>query len=131
MTTLPPELQYGHVVGRVILAVADSGDADTYPDAVPAQGTVTFTPKNPEIRVGEPDPVVVLKQKIVCTIDSAGYLTDPDGRRGVWLVTGVYTVSYSFTAASLPAHDIVVGVEHTQASPLDLTLALPPGGPVL
>lgn len=131
MTSLPPELQYGHVVGRVILAVADSGDADAYPDAVPAQGTVTFTPKNPEVRVGEPDPVVVLKQKIVCTIDSAGYLTDPDGKRGVWLVTGVYTVSYTFNAAALPAHDIVVGAEHTLASPLDLTLALPPGGPAL
>ena len=131
MTSLPPELQYGHVVGRVILAVADSGDADAYPDAVPAKGTVTFTPKNPEIRIGEPDPVVVLKQKIVCTIDAAGYLTDPDGKRGVWLVTGVYTVSYNFTAPSLPAHDIVVGPEHTLAAPLDLTLALPPGGPVL
>ena len=39
MTSLPPELQYGHVVGRVILAVADTGDADTYPDAVPALWT--------------------------------------------------------------------------------------------
>lgn len=130
--TLPASLTYGHVVGRIILAVADASDADRMPDSAPAQGTVTFTPKNPQVRIGEPAPVLVVKQPITCTLDGTGNLIDPEGAAGVWLVTGVYAVKYSLgpQVASV-THDIEVLSSHTDVAPLDLTTALPPGGPIL
>jgi hypothetical protein len=45
MTTLPPEVTYARVSGRIIRGVKDAGDADELPDLMPAQGTITFTPE--------------------------------------------------------------------------------------
>lgn len=40
-------------------------------------------------------------------------------------------MTYQFARATLPAHDIEILATHTDSSPLDLTFALPPGGPLL
>jgi len=44
MADIPSNLSYGTVTGRFLLAYADSNDVGSNPDAVPAQGTVYFTP---------------------------------------------------------------------------------------
>ena len=130
--TPPPDLTYGYVDGRIILAIGDRSDAGRMPDPVPADGmTVTFTPANTILKVASPTPATVIKQPIVCTVDANGYLVDGQGARGVWLVTGTYKVTYSHSRAIIPPHDIEVTTGHTEAAPLDLTTAMPPGGPVL
>lgn len=47
--TIPTsEAQYGYVVGRIIRVIGDTpSDPDDKPDALPAAGTVTFTPAAP------------------------------------------------------------------------------------
>lgn len=130
--SLPPELQYGHVVGRFLLAVADASDPERMPDAaIPADLKVELSPKAPLIRVGAPNPVTVVRSRIVCTLDATGRLIDPEGADGVWLVTGQYSVKYQSASITVPPHDIEVLATHTEAAPLDLTIAMPPGGPIL
>jgi hypothetical protein len=130
--TTPPDLTYGYVDGRIILAIGDRSDAGRTPDPVPADGmTVTFTPANTILKVTTPTPATVIKQPIVCSVDANGYLIDGQEARGVWLVTGTYKVTYSHPRALIPSHDIEVTTGHTEAAPLDLTTAMPPGGPVL
>lgn len=130
--TPPPDLTYGYVDGRIILAIGDRSDAGRMPDPVPADGmTVTFTPANTILKVASPTPATVIKQPIVCSVDANGYLIDGQDARGVWLVTGTYKVTYSHSRAIIPPHDIEVTTGHTDVAPLDLTTAMPPGGPVL
>ena len=130
--TPPPDLTYGYVDGRIILAIGDRSDAGRMPDPVPADDTtVTFTPANTILKVTTPTPATVIKQPIVCAVDANGYLVDGQGARGVWLVTGTYKVTYSHSRAIIPSHDIEVTTGHTEVAPLDLTTAMPPGGPVL
>ena len=132
MTTMPTEITYGYVTARIILATGDGADPDRLPDAQPAKGTtVKITPKNQIVRLAGASPVLIAKQPITCTLDEEGRLLDPQGNLGVWLVTGVYTVTYSSPSAAIPAHNIEVTTAHTEASPLNLTTAMPPGGPVL
>lgn len=130
--TPPPDLTYGYVDGRIILAIGDRSDAGRMPDPVPADGmTVTLTPANTILKVASPTPATVVKQPIQCGVDANGYLIDRQAARGVWLVTGTYKVTYSHPRAMIPSHDIEVTTGHTEAAPLDLTTAMPPGGPVL
>jgi hypothetical protein len=130
--TPPPDLTYGYVDGRIILAIGDRSDAGRMPDPVPAAGmTVTLTPANTILKVASPTPATVVKQPIPCGVDANGYLIDRQAARGVWLVTGTYKVTYSHPRATIPSHDIEVTTGHTEAAPLDLTTAMPPGGPVL
>lgn len=130
--TPPPDLTYGYVDGRIILAIGDRSDAGRMPDPVPADDmTVTLTPANTILKVTTPTPATVIKQPIVCAVDANGYLVDGQGARGVWLVTGTYKVTYSQSRAIIPSHDIEVTTGHTEVAPLDLTTAMPPGGPVL
>jgi hypothetical protein len=131
MADLPAELAYGKVVARLILAVADTTDAGRIPNAQPAVGTVTFTPANVIVKTALPEPATVVKKPIVCGIDANGFLIDPELALGVWLVVGVYDVSYRITDASVPSHSIEVLVGNDDSAPIDLTTAMPPGGPIL
>jgi len=131
MADLPAELAYGKVVARLILAVADTTDAGRLPNAQPAVGTVTFTPANVIVKTALPEPATVVKKPIVCGIDANGFLIDPELALGVWLVVGVYDVSYRITDASVPSHSIEVLVGNDDSAPIDLTTAMPPGGPIL
>lgn len=126
MTTLPPEIAYGKVVGRFILADADSPtDLDVLPDAVAAEGTITFTPTVPNIKVSTPRPTTVVKKSLFFDLDAEGYLVDRNGLDGVWLVTGDYTVTFQLTGIQIIPLVISVTTLHTDAAPLDLTTEIP------
>lgn len=132
-TALPSTITYGKVVGRFILAVGDtSTDPDVLPDAVAASGVVSFTPA---LVIGRETsavpPTTVIRKVIDCTLNADGDLIDPVGQLGVWLTTGSYRVAYSLSGATVPSHVIEVLDTHTDAAPLDLTVAMPPGGNVL
>jgi len=129
---MPETIAYGKVVGRFIQAVGDTADVDLLPDVVPIQGNITLTPANPLSKeVSVAPPTTVVRSTITCSLNSQGLLVSPAGDVGVWLVAGIYKVVYSTQGAAIPPHDIVVSPLHTSENPLDLTLALPPGGPVL
>lgn len=93
--SLPANVNTGLVTGRFIVGVADGPDADAEPDAIPAQGTVTFTASVPYLPnpTATPAPVTILKAPIVGVLDGDGHLCVPDpadplkaGARGVRLV---------------------------------------------
>jgi hypothetical protein len=106
---LPASLSYGYVVGRYLLAIADTTrDTDRLPDPQAASGTIRLTPVSTAIRTA-----------------AEGYLVDPTGERGVWLVTGAYDVSFSLGAVALPGFRIFVRPEHTPDAPLDLGAETP------
>ncbi|WIE65966.1 hypothetical protein DEI99_005355 [Curtobacterium sp. MCLR17_036] len=78
-------MQYGTVTGRFLAAVADTPqDADTNPDEVPLQGTVTFTPSAAALKVAGQG-ATILPVPIAGTLDADGYLT-LNGQRGVTLI---------------------------------------------
>lgn len=132
MTTMPAEITYGHVTGRFIAAWTDGPDAGRLPDPRPLEGlTVKIVPKVQTRRLAGSAPVLVATMPVTCKVDADGALIDEQGNPGVWLVTGVYNVTYSHPSVAIPAHDIEVTDAHTEAAPLDLVTAMPPGGPVL
>ncbi len=112
--TLPANVDTGRVEGRFIVGVIDGPDADDEPDAIPAQGTITFTASVPYL----PNPsasTTILKAPIVAVLDSDGHLCTPlpdgtAGARGVRLiatddedlsVTGwTWTVTYAFESVN-------------------------------
>ena len=134
--TLPETLQYGKVVGRFVLAVADAPeDPDALPNAAPAVGTISFTSMNPLTKeTAATPPTTVVRSVISAAIDNNGYLynpKDPTGPRGIWLVAGPYKVAYALNTGAIAGHSILVLPTHNDANPLDLINALPPGGPIL
>ena len=145
---MPAEITYGYVMGRYLLAVGDGPDADRLPDGRPATGmTVTFTPAQVMHRVGTPA-TTVLRAPTPCKVGDDGYIRetdaadatlgddDPPPPPGVWLITGVYRVTFGgLSSHSIPAaFNIEVTAAHTEAAPLDLTTAAPiiptPAAPV-
>lgn len=88
MADIPSNLSYGTVTGRFLLAYADSNDVGSSPDAVPAQGTVYFTPSPNYIKdvTASPAPVTILPSSIECQLDSEGYVIGYTGDRGVRLL---------------------------------------------
>lgn len=132
MTTMPAEITYGHVTGRFIAAWTDGPDSGRLPDPRPLEGlTVKITPKVQMRRLAGASPVLVATMPVTCKVDADGVLIDEQDTPGVWLVTGVYGVTYSHPSVAIPAHDIEVTDAHTEGAPLDLVTAMPPGGPVL
>src|SRR5690606_21388486 len=142
---LPGEVSYGRVTGRFLMAVADGVDPDTYPDSLPAQGSVTFRPSVSLVRFPG-SPAIVLPQEIVCTVDEEGYLLDEQGERGVYLVATddidgnptdwTYTVELDFGGALIPPFSIQVPTDSDQdlsalvpvdESPGVITIQGPPG----
>jgi hypothetical protein len=123
---LPTSLSYGFVVGRYLLAVADTTrDADRLPDPQPASGSIRLTPVATAIRTAVDGSPVIVPQRVTASIDAEGYLVDPTGERGVWLVTGAYDVTFSLGAVALPPFRIYVHPEHTPEAPLDLGAETP------
>jgi hypothetical protein len=88
MADIPSNLSYGTVTGRFLLAYADSDDESLNPDAVPAQGTVYFTPSPNYIKdvTATPAPVTILPASIECELDEEGYVIGYTGDRGVRLI---------------------------------------------
>ncbi|MGY4098031.1 hypothetical protein ACW2Q0_00460 [Nocardia sp. R16R-3T] len=88
MAELHP-LEYGKVVGRYLVNIADGPDIGDLPEFLPLAGTITFTAGAPKVLVAaaEPDPAtyVQLPDYYVASLDEFGYLTWR-GRRGIRLV---------------------------------------------
>ena len=128
---LPTSLEYGYVDARIILAVADTDDEDRLPNAVPATGTITLTPLNDKTVETEEEPVIVGRHSISGTLDATGRLRDSQGQRGLWVITGLYSVSYKLTGVSVGGHRVLVTSDHTENNPLHLaTAAQPTAGPI-
>lgn len=126
MPTLPSNVNYGQVVGQLLEAWGDGaispGDADVLPDAKACTGTVRFTatPTYVVDATATPNPVTIFPKTVTCKLDSNGYLLDPDGNQGVYLVadddpdlnpTG-WTWNASFNLDGIPqfSRDFSVGV---------------------
>ncbi|WWV91832.1 hypothetical protein GMYAFLOJ_CDS0002 [Microbacterium phage phiMiGM15] len=125
MTEIAP-LPYGYVVGRFLLVQGDSSlDNDRYPDAVPARGSVRLTPVSPRHLITTSPPATAIALPVSLIVNDEGFLIDPGGAPGVWLVAGQYDVSFSFNGITHPPFRIAVTEEHTLQAPLDLTLAAP------
>lgn len=88
MADIPSNLSYGTVTGRFLLAYADSADPSSNPDAVPAQGTIYFTPSPNYIKDVDatPAPVTILPASVECSLDSEGYVVGYGTDRGVRLI---------------------------------------------
>lgn len=163
MATLQPA-KYGKVVGRLLAVVADGPDEDEYPisggfpDAVPVQGTVTFTPRATQILVplATPAPVTAFPTPITVQLDQNGFLTH-NGKKGVFLLcpsettnppTFTYSVSYNLTLDGAVVSSTKFDLEVVEYVPgpnpsdpddgstaVDLTLVTPvyptPGTPVV
>lgn len=120
---LPASTKYGYVDGRFILSVGDTtGDVDRYPQALPAVGTIRFTPKTTKVIV-TPNPVTILPQPVIASLNNQGYLLDQTGARGVWLAVGEYQVSYMLNVPGVTSHPLFVTEDDTPESPNDLSLA--------
>ena len=121
-----PVYPHGYVTGRYLTAVADGPDDDHLMDFTPAQGKVIFTPETVIRRHEGPSPALVVQRPVECPINSQGYLTSPDGWRGVSLIVGIYSVRFEVQGAQVPGPKrIEVKETHTQDSPLDLVLSMP------
>ena len=124
---LPTAYEYGRVIGRFLRAVGDGEDVDAVPEAVPATGTVTFTPIiTSRILIDasvEPSPLIT-HEPITCELDAYGHIAR-NGVRGVWLWTGEWTVSFNVSGMSRTPFPILVSTAHTDIAPLDLWEAAP------
>lgn len=136
---LPLNVGYGTVIGRYLLAYADSSDVDPYPDGKPASGTILFTPSADYVKNASatPDPVTILPSTVSCNLDSEGYILGPDGNRGVRLIATddtdnnpsgwTWSVYYRLTdelgvaTNTIPSHSISL----PEGTTVDLTTALP------
>ena len=121
-----PVYPHGYVTGRYLTAVADGPDDDHLMDFTPAKGRVIFTPETVIRRHEGPSPALVVQRPVECPINSQGYLTSPDGWRGVSLITGIYSVRFDVEGAQVPGPKrIEVKASHTEDAPLDLVLSMP------
>lgn len=128
---LPVSYTFGKVVGRVVKAIADtSEDVDDKPQARPATGTVTFTPKETLRKVaddGSGQSVFVTAGPSVANLSSSGRILDGEGRQGIWLVTGEYRVSFQLgNNDKIEPFDILVQSTNDETNPLQLASAAPP-----
>jgi len=128
---LPPQYTFGKVIGRFLLAVADTPqDADALPQARPVSGTATFTPGvtlRKILDVGDGTGAFVSQSAVIATIDQDGYLIDEEGNDGIWLVTGMYSVAFQLSdpRAAIQGFDIELMESHDDLNPLDLPNASP------
>lgn len=124
---LPTAYEFGRVIGRFLRAVGDGEDVDSVPEAVPAKGTVTFTPiTTSRILIdssSEPSPLIT-HEAITCTLDAYGHISR-NGVRGVWLWTGEWNVAFNVSGISRTQFPILVTNAHTDVAPLDLWEAVP------
>ena len=124
---LPPEITFGYVVGRWILAVGDTeADPDEYPDAAVPTGTVTFTRIDENVSLVDTTQndgtwVAIARKSVMTTLNDQGELALPHAASpGIWLVTGAYTVAASVAGVTWPSYTIIVTEDHTPQNPLDL-----------
>ena len=131
----------GMVSGRVLRAVADIGPGDdAFPDVLPANGEIVFTPKVLESVIPGSPSVRVRSETITASLDDGGYISR-NFNRGIWLWAGTWTVNATSVGAG--TFEILVTEKNDKNHPLDLwsysaippapgitqyTLTLPAGG---
>lgn len=131
MIELPSDLVHGLVVGRYIQTKADGTDEDRLPDAIPASGTVYFSPTSNTVVSLSGEPTTILKHTPEAVLDANGRLSD-NGTPGIWLGVGVYTVTFKLTQGTVPPFKIEVKPENGINNPVDLPSYMPiPSGPTL
>lgn len=135
---LPANVDTGKVEGRFIVGVIDGPDPDDEPDAIPAQGTVSFVASVPYLPdpLASPAPVTILKAPIIGVLDSEGYLCVRNadgtaGARGVRMIATddpdlsvqgwTWTVTYAFENVNGVAPRIAA---HSMALPSGATVDL-------
>lgn len=123
---LPAEHTWGFVVGRIIHATADTtADVDRLPEARAAKGSIRFEPRSKLSKVLTSPTAFVGYEVATATLNSLGELTDTEGQVGIWLISGVYGVSFSIEGVTIPSFEIEVTPAHTPETPLDLAIAAP------
>ena len=123
---LPAEHTWGFVVGRIIHATADTtADVDRLPEARAASGSIRFEPRSKLSKVLTSPTAFVGYEVTTATLNSLGELTDAEGQVGIWLISGVYGVSFSIEGITIPSFEIEVTPAHTSETPLDLATAAP------
>lgn len=132
MAILPPEITFGYVVGRWILAVGDTAtDPDELPDAAVPTGTVTFTRIDENVNLLDSTQndgtwVAVARKSVMAVLNDQGELAlEHSTNAGLWLITGAYTVAVSVSGLSWTPFTIIITTDHTPENPLDLVTASP------
>lgn len=116
----PTGITYQKVVGQFISYNIDSNDADTDPDFIGLQGTVTFVPLAGRIRLGgEVPPKTLIPAPFTLTLDATGSIVSPDGSLGVWIVaTGDDNIG-------IANYSVIVNL--TGQAPYTVTITAPAG----
>ena len=131
--SLPANVGYGRVTGRLIRALLDStSDPDNEPDGIPiVNATVTFTASVPRVVDATAiPPVMIFLDPITVRTDNDGVLVSPDKTEGVTLVatddpdlnptgwtylvtvkgTGVPSMSWSITVPEGSTQDLATAI---------------------
>ena len=149
--SLPSEMGWGFVKGRIIHAIADTpDDSDDKPEARAATGEVVFTPKEtlrrtvehfsafaiqgPErVRLATEQDIAVVQARIDnyegegtpsgpdYEIPELGELVDSSSRPGIWMVEGTYTATFNVVGGKIPSFELNVAREYTRENPLVLS----------
>jgi hypothetical protein len=88
MANIPSNLSYATVNGRFIVGYQDSADGGSEPDAIPAAGTIIFSPSTSLIKnvTASGGPVSIVPATVQATLDEEGYLCGYGSTRGIILV---------------------------------------------
>ena len=132
--SLPANVGFGRVTGRLIRAILDSpSDADTDPDGVPIEGAkVIFTASvNRVVKKTATPPVSIFIDPVTVVTNSDGILVSPDGTEGVTLVASDasdldpsgWTYKVTMTAPSISTLSWSITVP--EGSVQDLATAIP------
>ena len=131
--SLPANVGFGRVTGRLIRAILDGGDADTDPDGVPIEGAkITFTASvNRVVNRTATPPVSIFIDPVTVVTNGDGILVSPDGTEGVTLVASDdadldpsgWTYKVTMTAPSISALSWSITVP--EGSVQDLATAIP------
>lgn len=149
MVALPSNVTYGTITGQFIFGVADTAaDTDALPEALPASGAVTFTPRNANgssnFYVNDAGAKVILVIKpVTVTLDAAGYIVSPGNAavRAVTLIASdnpamnprdwLYRVTFNFPGVSIDFFDmqVLAGTTLDLSSYIPISTAAPLGVP--
>ena len=129
LETPESEKSYGYVTCRIIRRVADTpDDADAFPNILPAEGKVIFTPKQKNVTASNYS-ALVLNETIEAPLNSEGYAVRHKGADStlIALVVGTYDVRFNIVSGGdIPPMTVQVTSSHTQETPLDLATIRPP-----
>lgn len=116
---------FGFIVGRFLSPRGEAVPAGANPEGVAARGSVRMKPTSVARMAEASPPATAVAEPLVLTLDPAGFVVDGAGRRGLWVAVGSWVVTLAFDGVAQSSYRVTVTAEHTEAAPLDLTLAAP------